>query len=388
VTIALAAGSNPRLLCESYFALTSNTIQFGARASLFASAIGFSVSGDIGFDVLITRPLHFIADFHASVQLKRGSTNLFKVSVDGTLEGPTPLRLSGKASFSILWCDFTVHFNATLVDGVSALLAVVDVLPLLKAALALPTSWRTVAETVTHGVTLRKLLPGGPLVVDPLGQLEVTQDVVPLGTERDIETFSGAPLAADKRFALSAALTGGGPTSVVQGSFAPAQFFTMTDDEKLASPSFETHQSGLTVGSAGVLYDQTTTGLVAAPLTYLSLVLDGPNLAPVLPPPPPAGSPPPPPVVYALPASRLPVQSGSGAAARAPIRRAGRARYRTASAPAVSLPEPAWKIVPKSDGAPLAPTPGVTTWSEHRAVVNTLNRTGAKWQVVPAYEVP
>src|SRR6185295_15699451 len=127
-------------------ALTSNTMQFGARASLFASAIGFSVAGDIGFDVLITRPLHFIADFHASVQLKRGSTNLFKVSVDGTLEGPTPLRLSGQASFSILWCDFTVHFNATLVDGVAALLAAVDVLPLLKAALALPTSWRTVAE--------------------------------------------------------------------------------------------------------------------------------------------------------------------------------------------------------------------------------------------------
>ena len=32
ITIALAAGNNPRLTCAAYFAITSNTIQFGARA--------------------------------------------------------------------------------------------------------------------------------------------------------------------------------------------------------------------------------------------------------------------------------------------------------------------------------------------------------------------
>ena len=118
ITIALSAGNNPRLTCAAYFAITSNTMQFGARAQLYAEAYGFSVEGDVGFDVLIQlSPFHFIADFHASMQLKRGSRNLFKVSLAGELEGPRPLRVSGKASFEILWCDFSVRFDKTLIEG-------------------------------------------------------------------------------------------------------------------------------------------------------------------------------------------------------------------------------------------------------------------------------
>ena len=116
--LALTNGDNPKLICQAYFAVTSNTVQFGADCSLYAAAYGFSINGDIGFDVLIQLlPFHFLAEFRASVQLKRGSHNLFKVSVSGALEGPLPLRVSGKASFEILWCDFSVPVDATLVDG-------------------------------------------------------------------------------------------------------------------------------------------------------------------------------------------------------------------------------------------------------------------------------
>jgi hypothetical protein len=88
IAINLSAGDNPRITCEAYFAVTSNTVQFGARANLVASAHGFTIDGEIGFDVLIQlNPFHFLAEFHASIQLKRGSRNLFKVSVKGALEG-------------------------------------------------------------------------------------------------------------------------------------------------------------------------------------------------------------------------------------------------------------------------------------------------------------
>ena len=84
VAIALSSGNNPRLICEAYFAITSNTVQFGARAALYASAAGFSVEGEVGFDVLVQlMPLHFIADFQARLQLKRGSHNLFMVGAEG-----------------------------------------------------------------------------------------------------------------------------------------------------------------------------------------------------------------------------------------------------------------------------------------------------------------
>ena len=118
LTLALSKGSNPRIVCESYFAITANTLQFGARASLYAGAAGFSVEGDIGYDVLIQlAPLHFIADFDARLQLKRGSSSLFMVEVAGQLEGPRPLRLSGKATFKIWFVHFSVRFDATLIEG-------------------------------------------------------------------------------------------------------------------------------------------------------------------------------------------------------------------------------------------------------------------------------
>ena len=211
VMIALSSGNNPRLTCEAYFAITSNTVQFGARAQLHAEAYGFSVDGDVGFDVLISRsPLHFIADFHASAQLKHGSHNLFKVSLEGALEGPRPLRASGKASFEIFWCDFTVRFDKTLIDGdPPPLPPAINVQGQLLQALSNAQSWRTdVPAGRTHGVALRKLAPGAPLVIDPLGRLVVRQDVVPLNTGRDIDLFGGSPVAGARRFALGASLNG------------------------------------------------------------------------------------------------------------------------------------------------------------------------------------
>jgi hypothetical protein len=382
ITIALASGDNPRLTCEAYFALTSNTVQFGARADLYAAAYGFSVQGDVGFDVLLQiAPLHFIADFHASVQLKHGSSNLFSVSLSGELEGPRPLRVSGKASFSIFWCDFSVRFDTTLIDGEPPPPPLgVDVLAALKTALSTAQSWTTqLPPERVHGVALRTLVPGSTLILDPLGRLAVKQQVAPLNGGRDIEIYGGAPVIGDRRFTLAASLNGQSlqSTQTLRDAFAPAQFFEMSDDEKLAAPSFEQMDAGLVFGSDALAFDATQ--LVAAPLEYEAIVIDAPI---------PEGAPLPPSQVYVLPPAQLALHSLTGAAARAPVRRVGRARFRVeAAAPAVSLAKPAWDIVPLDGGAPAPLAPSVRTWSEHLAVLNTLNRPGAMWQLVPANEV-
>jgi hypothetical protein len=380
VAIALSSGTNPRLTSEAYFAITSNTIQFGAQAQLHAEAYGFGIDGDIGYDVLIARaPLHFIADFHASVQLKHGSDNLFKVSVAGELEGPQPLRLSGKASFEIFWCDFSVRFDTTLVQGEPPPLPpAVDVLAQLEAALSTGQSWSTqVAPNRTHGVALRKLAPGSGLVLDPLGRLAVNESVVPLDTGRDIDSFGGAPVAGARRFALSIALNGVALTETqpLQARFAPAQFFAMTDDEELASPSFQTMDSGLVVGTDAVSFDAGQLQLVASPVEYQAITID------------PLAATPPPPGSYTLPAALLAMHSASGAAGRAPLRRVGRARFRSAAPAAVSLAQPSWAIVPLDSGTPVKLEPGIKTWTDYRAALDTLNRGGAGFQLVPARDI-
>jgi hypothetical protein len=306
------------------------------------------------------------------------------VSVDGALEGPRPLRVSGKAAFSMFWCDYTVRFDKTLIDGEAPPLPpAIDVLAQLEAALASPQSWSTQrAQGHTQGVALRAIpASSDQLVLDPLGRLAVKQQVVPLNTGRDIETFGGAPVSGARRFQVKASLNGTSQhTDTVQDQFAPAQFFELSDDEKLAAPSFETMDAGLIFGDEAVSFDASQ--LVAAPLQYEQIVID--DLA--APPPPPAQAPPKP--TYTLRADKLLPLSKSGAAARAPIRKAGLARFRAQDeTPAATLQPPAWRIVPLADGTPATVDPSVKTWSEHLAALTALNGRTASWQIVPAHEL-
>ncbi|MCM3874150.1 MAG: hypothetical protein ND895_25970, partial [Pyrinomonadaceae bacterium] len=249
IAINLCAGDNPRLRCESYFALTSNTVQFGARAELYAAAAGFSIHGDIGYDVLIQfDPFAFVAEFHAQLQLKRGSTNLFKVRVEGSLSGPRPLHIKAKATFEILWWDVTVRVDKTLVSGERPPgPAPIEVLPRLQEALRNPANW---VSQLPGGqrqlVTLRTQVGAGTeVLLHPLGTLTVKQNVVPLNLE--ITRFGQAAPAGARQFRISSVSLGGEnqTTETVKEFFAPAEYFEMSDDEKLSRPSFEAMTAGV-----------------------------------------------------------------------------------------------------------------------------------------------
>jgi hypothetical protein len=380
VAVALSSGKNPRLVCDAYFAVTANTVQFGARASLYAEAAGFSVSGDLGFDALVTLvPPHFIVDFHAAVQLKFHSHNLFKVSLDGTLEGPLPLRIAARAKFEILWFSFSVHFEFTLAGGDAlrkppASISLVDEL---TRALSDAANWRTLrADGASHGVALRSLPSGTGLVLDPLGQLSVQQQLVPLNTHRDIDTYGGLAVAGPRRFRLDARLDDT-PATRQQAAFAPARYFTMSDDEKLAAPSFEAMDAGLVIGEAKPMFGP----VVPAPLEYESIVLGEPaaavDAAPA-------------PTRHTMSLDELTAHRDTGAAARAVLRRTGKARFRNEKAsPAATLVAPRWQIVNAADTAPRL-SPALATpasWSEQRATLDQLNRGGAQWLLVPSHEL-
>ncbi len=284
VTIALTAGDNPKLIVEAYFALAPNSVQFGAKASLYAAAYGFSIEGYIGFDVLIQLwPPHFVADFQAGVQLKRGSTNLFKVDVSGTLEGPIPLRVAGKASFGILWWDYTVGFDKTLIGGSDSVVTeALDVLAEVIARLSSVASWR--AETLPAAgqlVGLRSAPAGDRLLLHPLGRLEVRQGVVPLGLDRDIDRVGEFVPAAGRRFSVTAAAVGGATatTAPVFDDFPDGHFFDLTDAERLSAPGFVRRQAGVSFGSDA--YRSDALAAVASPVGYTEIVV-GPDGVPVV----------------------------------------------------------------------------------------------------------
>ncbi len=260
VTLSLTTGDNPRVTCHAYFALTSNTVQFGAAAHFYAAAGKFNVSGDAGFDVLIQMsPMHFLAEFFASMQLKRGGTSLFKVKVTGALEGPAPLTVRATCTFEILWWDVSIRVNATLAHGTAPPQpATVDVLRQLLAALRDPRNWSAdLPPQRTRVVTLREAVARGAFSVHPLARLTVRQAVVPLNLQRDIDRFGDSPVAGARRFTLGTPRLGGEEVrgTSLRDDFAPAQFFDMSDDDRLAAPQYETMDAGYVLGLPLTAFD-------------------------------------------------------------------------------------------------------------------------------------
>src|SRR5262249_52765856 len=129
-------------------------------------------------------------------------------------------------------------------------IAPVAVLPLLTAALADSRNWGAPLLAGTQSfVSLKK---NGAQPVHPLARLEVHESVVPLGLA--IDRFASAPVEGADRFTIGAYQVKGSSVDhePLQDDFAPAQFFNLSDDDKLARPSFEQHDAGVRLTGGGL----------------------------------------------------------------------------------------------------------------------------------------
>jgi hypothetical protein len=185
------------------------------------------------------------------LQLKAGSRSLFKVKFAGELSGPRPLRVRGKATFEILWWDYSVSFNTTLIGGSPPPPSpAIDVTPLLREALLQPASWNAALPGRERLVTLREETPKGQIKIHPLSVLTIKQNVVPLGLR--VSKYGNAPIAGGAREFRVAQVEVGSrtvSTAAVRDHFAPGQYRDMSDDEKLSSPSFEMLEAGVSIGT-------------------------------------------------------------------------------------------------------------------------------------------
>jgi len=260
LAISLAGSDNPRVRLEAYFALTANTIQLGARADLYAEVnlgkvIGtFSVTAYVGFDTLIhLSPFEFEAGLGAEVTIARNGSPLISAKFVATLTGPSPWHAWGYAEFDFFG-SHRVQFDATIGPGDQPAIAPVAVLPKLITALKDHASWAGVLpQGATMMVSLREAKATAEIRVHPLGSLTLRQRIVPLG--KTISAFGSSRPADANRFELTTVTVGGTAVAereVVFDQFAPAQFERLTDDQKLARPSFEQMEAGLHLDTSRV----------------------------------------------------------------------------------------------------------------------------------------
>jgi hypothetical protein len=264
--VSISDGDNPRLSSLSYFAVTSNSVQFGASVDLYAAAGGFSIHGWVGFDALfIFSPFSFLISYSAGLDVEFEGDSLCSIHIDGSLAGPRPWHVHGDASFHILFIDVSASVDLSWGPSDPVTLPPVEVLPELIQALTNPQSWSTkLPPEVTPAVSLAPRAAGdSSLVVHPLGTLEVREKVVPLGIP--ISKFGNAQPSDGTLFAISSVSVDGKTETEqpLKDFFAIGQFTDQTDDQKLTAPSYQYFESGISIGSSDVVTSRDVQCVVA-----------------------------------------------------------------------------------------------------------------------------
>jgi hypothetical protein len=248
--------SNLRIVLSSYFAVTSNTAQIGCAVQLRASEGKYSIEGYLGFDALFHfSPFSMTIDIAATLTLRRNSKVMFGVQVYANLSGPTPWSVRGTATFTILKQDISFEFSRVWGEHRNTVVAATDVFEELKKAIENPGNWEAIApEGAQNLVTLKEPGPADAtlLLLRPDGALAVRQKVVPLDV--GISMFGNCAPAKDRRFSIKGFLVGGQLVALesLRDEFAPAQFQSLSDADKLSRNSFETMPAGARMSGAAL----------------------------------------------------------------------------------------------------------------------------------------
>jgi hypothetical protein len=342
---------------ECYFAITSNSVQFGSAFTLTADIAGFGIDGATEFDAVVQfSPFLVVTHLGFHVTITAASVDLAGVWLEASLEGPNPWYVVGTARFKLLGIEERIRIDERIGAPVpEAEVEEADPLALLREALDTDDAWAAVA-TPSSGVVLADPVEGDELAATPDGTVVVSQRAVPLGLSLD--KLGDAPLGdPDTTYAVEPVSGSLPDTGAVQDWFAPGYFFALGSTEQLSAPSFELLDAGIAFGGGEAIGGQD----LACTLDYEQILRDpelgedGAALG-----------------AMALTATTA-VTMATAATARFGVE---------ADADPVRLAEPAWAVTQRNTGDVLART---ATWSAAHQSEAGGRRAAA---VVPSWEAP
>lgn len=272
IAIDLINESYARIHANGYFAVTTNTVQFGTHSDFFFGFSACSVSGSSGFDALIQfSPFHFIAEISTQFSVQVFGVGVYGVGIDVSVEGPTPWHVHGTASLSFFFFSISIGIDFTWGDNPNTTLPPVAVMPILAGEAGKATNWKTgLPANLKLLVVLRQLAPmEADLVLHPAGTLQISQRTIPLDLKID-KVGSQAPSDANQ-FAFSVSSTVLVKTRELQEPFAPSQFRNFDDATKLSQPAYVPQDSGIELAGAASLASATA---ITRPVRYDLTVVD------------------------------------------------------------------------------------------------------------------
>jgi hypothetical protein len=258
LAISISPAKMLSIRADAYFAVTASTVQFGGGLAVLAELGPIGARGNLNLDVLIRMsPLTFTATLRGSFRLTVKGEEILSAHLDVLLEGPGRWRARARAEID-LWLfsvSGTLELSWGSLDETPP--PAVLVAEKVRAALEQPPVWAHVLPASQSGLVV---LRDGVDALHPLGRLRVTQTVAPLGVALARFGNAGVLDAGPVEVAVVADLADPRP---VDELFAAAQFFDLTDEERLSKPAFVPHRAGyLLEGTAYSLADTLTATVV------------------------------------------------------------------------------------------------------------------------------
>jgi hypothetical protein len=252
--MAVSFGIGPiKIRNETYFAITSNSVQGGCKIELSADIDVAAIKGHLSFDALLylSPKFHFLVQLEFQVSLEAFGVDIASVTVRLSLEGPGAWRAKGHLSFSVLGWDEEIGFDESWGTPPVVEPPKTSAAALIHKELADPS--RLLPSPPLGGNALVTLAeaPAGLVLAHPLGLVTISQKAVPIDVEID---RIGTKLLTEvkAKFTIDGVTVGGTATTArepVTDHFARGQFMELTEQQKLEGRSFERFTSGVRIGT-------------------------------------------------------------------------------------------------------------------------------------------
>ncbi len=266
MSLGLNGGPLLEIRFDCYLALTSNTVQFGAAFSIWAKVAGFGIDGGAEFDAIIQfDPFKLKTSIGLHIAVTAVGVDLAGIWLSGSLEGPNPWHIIGKAEFKVLGIKESIRVDEKIGSKQSEpAITGPQLLSALAQQLDDDNAWSVVDLGGTE-VTLASSDDSTALRTDPVGKVVVSQSLLPINVE--IECFGQVADPGHTYFEIIAE-AGLIIDGEALGWFAPAQFFDLEPKERLSAPSFDEHPAGVEFGGA-VSFGPERTGTLEHEMDYV-----------------------------------------------------------------------------------------------------------------------
>lgn len=226
---------------ETYYAVTSNTVQFGARTEAGVEIGPIKVHGWFGFDAIVQlKPFRFEASIDDGMAASFEGLEFASIRVRGQLSGPGPLVLRASASVKVL---VRISKSVTLTldkRPPEAVPAIANLAEHLRGEISAPANLRGEGE---DDCVVPRASAGGDAAVCPTGDVVWEQRRVPL--DRLLHKVEARPLDPPRTLGVGVV---GAVVAPEHDLFAVGSTTDLSDAEALSGPGFSQGRSGFRLG--------------------------------------------------------------------------------------------------------------------------------------------